>query len=92
MRRAWECMGGSDLNTATILRTILDRMDYDGIIKLYFTFQDPDSLCEFSLQPIHTSHLQLSTDFGLEYCEGGDLYEQIQQVGDIALPILSSNR
>lgn len=27
-------------------RIILDRLDYEGIIKLSFTFQDSDSLCE----------------------------------------------
>ena len=27
-------------------RIILDRLSYDGIIKLHFTFQDSDSLCE----------------------------------------------
>ncbi|GAX82854.1 hypothetical protein CEUSTIGMA_g10280.t1 [Chlamydomonas eustigma] len=43
-------------------RFILDALDYDGIVKLKFTFQDADSLY-----------------FGLEYCSGGDLYEQIKQ-------------
>ncbi len=26
-------------------RTILDALDYDGIVRLHFTFQDADSLC-----------------------------------------------
>lgn len=28
-------------------RTILDRLENDGMVKLEFTFQDADSLCEF---------------------------------------------
>lgn len=27
-------------------RTILDKLNHPGIVKLSFTFQDPDSLCE----------------------------------------------
>ena len=28
-------------------RIILDKLDYEGIVKLAFTFQDADSLCGF---------------------------------------------
>lgn len=30
-------------------RAILDALDHDGIVKLCFTFQDPDSLCKCAL-------------------------------------------
>eukprot|EP00798_Chlamydomonas_sp_ICE-L_P016400 gene16400-22605_t len=43
-------------------RNILDQLDYEGVVKLAFTFQDPDSLY-----------------FGLEFCPGGDLYDQIRK-------------
>ena len=101
-------------------RIILDRLDYEGIIKLSFTFQDSDSLCECDTEqacwpdclphpggrggcklPVrllgsvvckHSTCLTVrsppclivccstDTDFGLEYCGGGDLYEQINKV------------
>lgn len=31
-------------------RAILDKLDHPGIIKLHFTFQDPETLCEHSLR------------------------------------------
>ena len=49
-------------------RLILDKLDYEGITKLFFTFQDKESLF-----------------FGLEYCSGGDLYEQIKAKGKLTI-------
>lgn len=45
-------------------RNVLDALDFVGVAKLHFTFQDEDNLY-----------------MGLEYCPGGELFEQLRQKG-----------
>ena len=52
-------------------RNVLSRISDDGVVRLYFTSQDADSLY-----------------LGLEYCRGGDLFDQIQQFKRLSVAVV----
>ena len=59
---------------------LLDRMRHPNIVSLYFTFSDPQNLCESALLSPLTATYFLSKDFVLEFCDKGELLDHIRKV------------
>eukprot|EP00210_Caulerpa_lentillifera_P008660 g8259.t1 len=72
-------MRHKQLSRILLERNVLDKIHYDGIVELKFTFQDADHLCTSFLVNHDPLEFVFCLDFAMEYIPGGELFNQIQK-------------